>query len=198
MFYLHVMHLSLLTALFLALPATAIADHTCIEELPNGTVLKQTHHLPKEWFLVGGKSLIGPALHVALKKQFESQYVTGFEEGEYGYLCLNDKNTYVAVTTSDFGNGVSYSRMAPKCSKCNTTNKLGKQFNSGSALRLGQTKAQVSAIIGVPITSDILSVEFEETVTESTGQIWHTETLRLEFANDVLIRMIIYDYKEGA
>lgn len=192
------MRLSLLTALLLALPVTAITDHTCIEELPNGTVLKQIHHLPKEWFLVGGKSLIGPTLHVALKKQFKSQYVTGFEEGEYGYLCLNDKKTYVAVTTSDFGNGVSYSKTAPKCSKCNVTKKLGKEFSSGSGLHLGQTKAQVSAIINVPITSDIFSVEFEEMVTESTGKIWHTETLRLEFANDVLIQVSIYDFKEGA
>jgi len=187
----------LLPVLFLALSSAAIADHACIEELPNGTVLKQAHHLPQDWFLIGGKSLIGQALHIALKKQFRNQYVAGFDEGEYGYLCLNDKNTYVEVTTSAFGNGVTYSKTAPECSKCNPSNKLGKQFGSGSGLYLGQTKPQVSAIINVPITSDIVSVEFEETVTETTGKVWHTETLRLEFANDALIRLSIYDYKEG-
>jgi len=188
----------LLPSLFLALSSAAIADHACIEELPNGTVLKQVHHLPQDWFLVGGKSLIGPALHTALKKQFRNQYVAGFDEGEYGYLCLNDKNSYVEVTTSDFGNGVTYSKTAPECSKCNPSKKLGQQFSSGSGLHLGQTKPQVSAIINAPISSDIVSVEFEETVTESTGKVWHTETLRLEFANGTLIRLSIYDYNEGA
>ncbi len=189
---------SLFLVLFLALPSVAIAEHTCDDGLPKGTVLKQAHHLPQEWFLVGGKSLIGPALHVALKKQFGNQYVTGFEEGEYGYLCLKDKGTYVAVTTSGFGDGVAYSRTPPKCMKCNASNKISKQFISGSGLHLGQTKAQVSSIIDAPITSDVVSVEFEETVTESGGKVWHTEVLRLEFANDVLIQVSIYDYKEGA
>jgi hypothetical protein len=195
---LYVMRLSLLSALFLALPSSAIAEHTCIEELPNGTVLKQARHLPQEWFLVGGKSLIGPALHAALKKQFGNKYVTGFEEGEYGYLCLKDKGSYVEVTTNSFGVGVSYSKMAPKCSKCNASNKLGKHFSSGIGLHLGQTKAQVSAIINAPVTSDTVSVTFEETVAEPTGNIWHTEILRLEFANDVLIRVSINDFKEAA
>jgi hypothetical protein len=187
----------LLPFLFLALPSVVIAEHACIEELPNGTVLKQAHHLPQGWFLVGGKSLVGPALHVSLKKQFGNQYVTGFDEGEYGYLCLNNKYTYVEVTASDFGNGVTYSRTAPKCSKCNASNKLGKQFSSGSGLHLGQTKAQVSAIIDTSITSDIASVEFEETVNEFSGKVQHTEVLRLEFANNALIRFSIYDFKES-
>lgn len=193
------MRLSLLfSALFLALPSAAFAEHACIEELPNGTVLKQAHHLPQEWFLVGGKSLIGPALHVALKKQFGIQYVTGFEEGEYGYLCVKENGTYVEVTTNSFGVGVNYSKTAPKCSKCNAANKLGKQFSSGSGLHLGQTKAQVSAIINAAVTSDIVSVTFEETVAEPPRKVWHTEVLRLEFANDVLIRVSIDDYKEDA
>jgi hypothetical protein len=192
------MRLNLFPILFLAMVSVAHAEHSCIEELPYGTVLKQARHLPQEWFLVGEKSLIDPALHTALKKRFSSQYVSGFEEGEYGYLCLGDKDTFVTVTTNDFGVGVDYSKVAPKCQKCNSLNKLGKQFTSGSGLHLGQTKAQVSAIIGNPVISDIVSVTFEETVTEATGKVWHTEDLRLEFANDILIRIRINDYKEGA
>jgi hypothetical protein len=184
--------------MFLALPSVAIAEHTCDDGLPKGTVLKQEHHLPQKWFFVDGKSLVGPALHVALKKQFRGQYVTSFEEVEYDYLCLKDKDTYVAITTSDFGDGVAYSRTPPKCMRCNASNKISKQFVSGSGLNLGQTKAQVSSIIDVPITADVVSVEFEETVTEPSGKVWHTEVLRLEFANDVLIQVSIYDFKEGA
>jgi len=191
------MRLNFLAALFLALPATAIADHSCLEELPEGTVLKQAHHLPKEWFLIGGKSLIDPALHTALRKQFKSQYVTGFGEGEFGYLCLHDKSAYVQVSTSDFGNGVTYSAVAPKCTKCNTTSVISKQFWSGSGIHIGQSKAQVSTVINFPITSDISTVEFEEEVTNSTGKIWYVETLRLEFSRDKLIRMSIDDYQES-
>ena len=56
-----VMRLNFLPLVFLALSSAALADHACIEELPNGTVLKRTDHLPQEWLLVGGKSLIEPS-----------------------------------------------------------------------------------------------------------------------------------------
>jgi hypothetical protein len=192
------MRLNLLPLLFLALSSAVLADHACIEERPNGTVSKRTGHLPHEWFLVGGKSLTDPALHAALKQKFGSKYISGFEEGEFGFLCLKDKGAYVTVTSNEFGVGVDYSKAPPKCMKCNTSNDLGKQFGSGTGLRLGQTKAQVSAIISQPVDSDIVSVEFEETITESAEKVLHTEVLRLEFANDLLIRVSVYAHKEGA
>ena len=158
--------------------------------------MKREQRFPEEWFLVGEESVIEPTLHTKLKNKFGSKYVSGFEEGEYGYLCLKNKDSYIAVTTDGWGVGADYSKTPPKCLKCNTSSILDKEFRSGSGLYLGQTIALVSAIIQAPFTSDVVTVSFEHIVAEPTTNVRHTEVLRIEFADDVLIRFSIHDYEE--
>jgi hypothetical protein len=137
-------------------------------------------------------------MHTALKKQYKAHYVSGNDEGEYGYLCLKFKDNYLAINTSDYGTGADYSKVAPACLKCSTISKDAGKFVSGTGLSLGQSRTKVSQLLNKPINSNVVDLTYEETESGDNGDVLHTEILRLEFKNGLLIRYSILDYREGA
>jgi hypothetical protein len=173
-----------------------MADHACVDDSPSGSSIPLKHPFPKKWFRVGQRSVIDPATHKTLKESHKASYVSGYEEGPFGYLCLKADGGYLAITTSDFGPGADYSKVAPKCLKCSDSSTDLKEFASGTGLRLGQTKAEAAAQINVALPADVVDLTYDET--EDNGKVLHTESLHLEFKNNMLVRLTIYDYREGA
>jgi hypothetical protein len=192
------MSLRLVACLLLLVPVSARADHACVDGFSEGKPVKLSKALPSRWFLVGSADVTDPRTHAALKERYGKEYVTGYEEGPVGYLCLKLKGGYVAITTNDFGPGVQYSAAAPKCLKCEATGAKESEFHSGTGLRLRQTKGRVSALLKTAIQSDLSDVKFEETETSGSTKTAHTEVLSLEFVNDRLVRFSVYDFREGA
>lgn len=70
----------------------------------------------------------------------------------------------------------------------------------GSGLRIGQTKAEVSAILGVSIRrdADIVTIRFEEIERGSRINRLHTESLRVEFRGDKLVSFDVSENWEDA
>jgi len=192
------MRLRLAVFLSLLVPGLAAADHECVDGYPMGTPVKFANALPAKWFLVGSADVTDPKTHAALKERYGRQYVTGYDEGPVGSLCLKLKGSYVAVTTSDFGPGVQYSTEPPKCIRCEALDVKESEFHSGTGLRLGLTKAKVSALLKTTIRSDLTDITFEETEASGPAKTLHTEVLSLEFVNDRLVRFSVYDFREGA
>lgn len=192
------MRLRLAVGLFLLLPIAAGAEHECEDGYPMGSPVTFATPLPAKWFLVGSADVTDPKTHEALKERYKKEYVTGYDEGPVGSLCLKLKSGYVAVTTSDFGPGVQYSLAPPKCLKCEAISAKESDFYSGTGLSFGLTKAGVSALLRATIASDLTDVTFEESETAGPAKTLHTEVLSLEFANDRLVRFSVYDYRERA
>ena len=192
------MRLRLLFYFLLLVPALAEADHACIDGYPMGTPTKLEQSLPGGWFRVGSEDVREKATHSALKQRHGKEYFSGYDEGPVGSLCMKFKVGYVQVTTSDFGSGIQYSVIAPKCSKCATIRGTEKEFISGTGLRLGLTKSKVSELLKTKIVADLTDITFEETKMVGTVKVLHTEVLSLEFKDDQLVRFSVYDYQEGA
>jgi len=192
------MHLRLPLCFLLLVPALADADHACVDGYPMGTPVELAQPLPGGWFRVGSADVRKEATHSALKQRYGEEYLSGYDEGPVGSLCLKLKVGYVEVTTSDFGSGVRYSVLAPKCARCGSTSVTGKEFASGTGLRLGLTKAKTSELLKTKIVADLTDVTFEETKTVGEAKVLHTEMLSLEFKDDRLVRFSVYDYQEGA
>jgi hypothetical protein len=191
------MYLRLSVSLLLLIPISAGADHTCVDGYPMGTAVAVAKAFPTKWFLVGSAHITDPKTHAALRNRYKKEYKAGYDEGPVGSLCLKLQGEYVAVTTSDFGPGVQYSFAAPKCLKCEASGAGASEFRSGTDLRLGQTKVQVSELLQAQIQSDLTDVTFEETEVSDSTKTLHTEVLSLEFENDRLVRFSVYDFREG-
>ena len=136
------MRLKLIFCFLLLIPALAEADHACVDGYPMGKPLMLAQSLPSGWFRVGSDDIRKEATHSALKKRYRNEYYNDNDEGPVGSLCLKLKVGYVEVTTSDFGSGVQYSVLAPKCARCGSIRDTEKEFASGTGLRLGLTKAK--------------------------------------------------------
>jgi hypothetical protein len=194
----NVMHLRLPLCFLLLVPALAGAEHACVDGYPMGAPIKLTQPLPSEWFRVGSADVRKEPTHSALKQRYGKNYLSSYDEGPFGSLCLKLKVGYVEVTTSDFGSGVQYSMLAPKCARCVSINVTGKEFTSGTGLRLGMTKARTSELLKTKIIADLTDLTFEETQAVGAVRVLHTESLSLEFKDNRLIRFSVYDYQEGA
>ena len=192
------MHLRFALCFLLLVPALADADHACIDGYPMGAPVKLAQSLPSGWFRIGSADVRKEATHAALKQRYGKEYLSGYDEGPVGSLCLKLKGGYVEVTTSDFGPGVQYSVLTPKCARCASISVIEKEFASGTGLRLGLTKAKTSGLIKTKIVADLTDVTFEETQTVGAAKVIHTEVLSLEFKDDRLVRFSVYDYHEGA
>jgi hypothetical protein len=192
------MRIRLLLCFLLLVPALAEADHTCDDGYPMGTPVKFAQSLPGRWFQVGSEDVRKEATHSALKQRHQEEYFSGYEEGPIGSLCLKLKVGYVDVTTSDFGSGVQYSALAPKCARCGSTNGVEKEFASGTRLHLGLTKAKASELLKTKIVADLTDVTFEETKAVGEVKVHCTELLSLEFKKDRLVRFGIYAFQEPA
>ncbi|MFA5826762.1 MAG: hypothetical protein WC825_12445 [Gallionellaceae bacterium] len=164
-----------------------------------GTQVKLAQSLPGVWFRVGSEDVREQATHAALKQRHGKEYISGYDEGPVGSLCLKLKKTgYVQVTTSDFGSGVQYSVIAPKCATCASISGKEKELTSGTGLWLGLTKAKTSELLKTKIVADLTDATFEETKMVGAVKVLHTEVLSLEFKDDRLVRFSVYDYQEGA
>lgn len=188
----------LFLCLLLLVPALAEADHACIDGHPMGTPVKLAQPLPSVWFRVGSEDVRKQATHAALKRRYGKEYISGYDEGPVGSLCLKLRAGYVQVTTSDFGPGVQYSVIAPKCAKFASISGKEKEFISGTGLRLCLTKAKAAELLKTTIVDDLTDVTFEETKMVGAVKVLHTEVLSLEFKDDRLLRFSVYDYQEGA
>jgi hypothetical protein len=196
--WLHVIRLRLFLCFLFLMPALADAEHTCIDGYPMGTLIKSTQSLPSGWFQIGSRDVRKEAAHSAMKKHYGGKYLSGYDEGPVGSLCLKLKVGYVQVTTSDSGSGVHYSLLAPKCARCSSIGGAEKKFASGTGLRLSLTKMKTSKLLKMKIIADLTDVIFEETKTVGAVKVFHTEILSLEFKDDRLVRFSVYDYQEGA
>lgn len=152
-----------------------------------GTPVKVAQALPSGWFRVGSRDVRKKATHSALKQRHGDAYVSGYDEGPVGALCLKLKVGYVEVTTSDFGSGVQYSVLAPKCARCSLSSGTEEEFASGTGLRLGLTRAKTSEFLKTMIVADLTDITFEETRTVRGARVLHTEVLSLEFKEDRLV-----------
>lgn len=180
------------------MPALSEADHACIDGYPMGAMVKLAQPLPSGWFRVGSRDVRKKATHSDLKQRYGDEYLSSYDEGPVGSLCLKLRIGYVEVTTSDFGSDVQYSVLAPKCARCGLISGTEKQFVSGTGLRLGLTKAKTSKLLKTKIVADLTNIAFEETKTIGGARVLHTEVLLLEFKEDRLVRFSVYDYEEGA
>jgi len=74
------------------------------------------------------------------------------------------------------------------------------QFVPGSGLRIGQTKAQVSAILGVSIPNDaeIVAIRFDQVEKDRQKNQSHHEMLRVQFRTDKLISFDVIEAWEGS
>src|SRR5690242_4526631 len=115
------MRIELGVCLALLVSASAGADHACVDGHPKGKPVVLGKAFSAKWFLVGSASLTDPKTHAALKERYKEEYVSGYDEGPVGSLCLKLASGYVAVTTDPFGPGVEYSIAQPKCLKCETS-----------------------------------------------------------------------------
>jgi hypothetical protein len=192
------MRLRLPLCFLLLVPALAEADHACVDGYPMGTPVKLAQPLPGGWFRVGSGDVRKETTHSALKQRYGEKYLSGYDERPVGSLCLKLKVGYVEVTTSDFGSGVRYSVLAPKCARCGSISGTEKEFASGTGLRLGLTKAKTSELLKTKIVANLTDVTFEETKTVGAAKVLRTEVLSLEFKDDRLVRFTVYDYREGA
>lgn len=192
------MRLRLLLCFLLLVSAIAEADHSCVDGYPMGTPAKSAQPLPDGWFKVGSADVRKEATHSALKQRYRKEYLSGYDEGPVGSLCLKLEVGYVQVTTSDFGSGVQYSILPPKCAKCSSISVTEKRFVSGTGLRLGLTKAKTAELLRTRIVADLTDVTFEETKIVGGTKVLHTEVLSLEFKDNRLVRFSVYDYQEGA
>lgn len=193
----NVMRFRLIFCFLILIPVLAEADHTCVDGYQMGKPVKLEHSLPSGWFRVGSDDVRKEETHSALKQLHRKEYFSSYGEGPVGSLCLKLKAGYVEMTTSDFGSGVQYSVLAPKCARCGSNSGTEKEFASGTGLRLGLTKAKTSELLKAKIVADLTDVTFEETRMDGATKVIHTEILSLEFKDDQLVRFSVYDYQEG-
>ena len=88
--------------------------------------------MPSEWLRVGSRSIEDPALHASLKQERPDQYVVGFEEGAFGYVCLHSDSAYVSIRTDGFGVSASFSALAQPCVTCNSAPDAVAELRSGT------------------------------------------------------------------
>ncbi len=189
---------SIIIMLLVFAPVIAPADHDCIDERPYGHQIKVKGKLPKNWLMIGDKSIMDPQLHSILSSKYAKYYTSGLDDEGFtiDHFCGYKDGIYIFISNGDFGPSAEFSLDAPKCVKCSTVTEDIKKLVSASGLIIGQNKATVSSILGYTIKEDITSILFEEIETNNENKIWHSQMLRVEFRNDRLIGFSVSDYRE--
>jgi hypothetical protein len=184
--------------LIIITPLSSLADHDCIEGREYGHQIKLKKPLPKNWLIIGDKLIYNPELHSILRSKFAKYYTLGTDEEGFSiaHFCGYKNGIYASISNGDFGPSAEFSSEAPKCWKCKTVTEDIEYFVSGSGLKIGQDKARATSILGYTIKEDITSISFEEIEKVKEHNTWHSQTLRIEFRNNKLIRLSIYDFRE--
>ena len=187
--------------LILLTPLISLAEHgnDCDEVREYGQQIKIKKNLPKNWLMIGDKLLYNPELHSTLRSKYAKYYTSGrTEEGfSIARFCGYKYGIYVDISNGSFGPSAEFSSEPPKCWECKPVTENIEYFVSGSGLKIGQDKAKATSILGYTIKDDITSITFEEIEKNKDHKIWHSQTLRIEFRNNKLIRFCIYDYRES-
>jgi hypothetical protein len=192
-----VMRFSAAVLLGLLLPSLAMGDHSCIDERPYGQHIERAFRMPKAWLQIGGHSIEDPRTHEAVKRSWPAQYEKGWDEGEFGYVCLARDETYTSIGTNGFGVNATFSRKPPACDTCNDVPTGAKPtYPSGTGLVLGMSKAQVSDVLKTRVYSDIATITFEERILEKGMRVIRTESLGLNFEDGRLLRYDINVFRE--
>ena len=173
------------------------ADHDCIEEFKNGQIITINNPFPQKWLLVGNKSLADTTLHEELRLTHHKHYSVTKGAFNAGNFCALKDSVYISVSINDFGTSVDFSNVPPKCFECKPIEEdIGYLF-SGTGLKIGQNKKDVEAKLGFSIKQNITSFEFEEIENNGKSKVLHTQTLRVEFHLNKLMRFTILDYRES-
>jgi len=139
------------------------------------------------------------SLHAELRKRYKKAYRSR-SDNTGGFVCLHTGELYLNVSKYDSGSWFEFSTHAPKCWKCTFMRLDPDQLAPGSGLRIGQTKAEVSAILGVSIQSgvDIVTIRFSQVERGPRSNRLHSEHLRVEFRADKLISFDVSENWEDA
>lgn len=179
------------------LPLVAAADHDCIEGRDTGYQIDRQTPLPKKWLMLNGKHVSSTGLHADLRNVNKLAHRRN-PHGTGGSICIYTGSIYINVSKYDSGSWFEFSALAPTCWECPPVKLDGKTPTADSGLRIGQTKAQVSAILGisVPDGTDLVTITFSEVETRRWGKQWHQELLTIEFQEDKLVRFHVGDFRE--
>jgi hypothetical protein len=179
-------------------PLAIYADHDCIDSREYGQKIISVKGLPSNWFKMGDKQITDNSLHDLLKTTYRVNYTSG-KDGEgftFNHFCGYHDGVYITISNDDSGRTVEFSKVAPKCESCKPVNGKSSYLTSGIGLRMGLNKKAVSSILGYPVKSDITTIVFEEIEKEVPHNFFHTQSVRIEFSADKLIRFSIDDYRE--
>ena len=189
---------SFLLILCLFVPFNLFADHGCIDGRPFGHKIIVKKNLPTHWLTLGDKLISDPKLHTALRTQYSEHYISG-KDGEgftIDHFCGFKNGIFAIISNGDWGPYAEFSKETPKCYSCKPIKETIPFFTSGSGLTIGQDKDTVSSILGIEIKDDITSITFEEIKKGKNHRKWHSQTLRIEFQNNELMRFSISDFRE--
>ncbi len=146
--------------------------------------------MPTHWLTIGDKLINDTQLHAILRTKYAKYYTSGKDTEGFtiDHFCGFKNGVYATISNGDFGPSAEFSKETPKCYSCKPVEETIPFFISGSGLKIGQNKAIVSSILGFEIKDDITSISFEEIKNGVEHRIWHSQTLRIEFRNNNLIR----------
>ncbi len=174
--------------------STAMADGGCSESFPNGYKIKRSERLPSSWLTLGDHIVIDRPHHDATAKALKAYFPARAD-----FFCVHANGAYIQVSNDDeYGPSFDFSATAPKCSKCSTLKEPDNTLVPKVGLMLGQSKADVAALLGIKFDADIVEVSFEEVEKGARGDILHIQKLRLEFRSNKLTRFGVTDYREAA
>jgi hypothetical protein len=192
-----IVNLLIFNALIIAMmPPISKAEHKCVEEIEDGSLITATKRLPPHWFLIGGKLISDKAFHTELGSKFKENYSESFDEGYNGIFCALKDGVYLNISNGDYGAWAEYSTQPAKCWKCIKTSVDIGYLVSGTGLIIGMSKKEASQILGYKINADTTSIVFEEIKKTNKQKIQHSQKLRLAFRINKLFSFSIDDNRE--
>lgn len=188
---------SLLVIIFAACPCI-FADHDpeCDEAIDPGLKIELEHKFPIKWLQAGHIRISNPILHVKLQSEYPEHYAVHHDEFTVGVFCALRDGVYTTITAQDNGAAAEYSTTLYKCRTCKSADKDIGDLSSGTGLKIGQSKSEVQALLGIGLKGRITTLSFEETEDEGGDRVWHSQTLRLEFCDNTLCRLTVSEFRE--
>jgi hypothetical protein len=179
----------------------AWAQYVCEGEPPvraKTTRVRLAEPMPVTWFQINGRSIEDPVLHRTMEDAWENGRVTetGVEKSALAFLCLRMDSFYLVMRTDGVFGNASYSSEEPYCVVCSDSRGLSQKFSSGSGLRLGMTKAEVSSLLSTQVQADNLEISFETQLAEGGSSALRIDTLGLTFDHDRLVEYGVRVYRE--
>ena len=174
------------------------ADHDpeCDQAIDPGNIIELDHKFPAKWLQAGSLSISDPLLHATLQSEYPEYYTVNHDEFTVGVFCMLKDGVYTTLTTQYNGATADYSTVPYKCRICKSTEGDIGEWSSGTRLKIGQSRAEAQALLGVVLKENLTTLRFQETVEEDTYKVWHSQSLRLEFREEALCRLTLFDFRE--